>query len=115
MNMKLTPLMIFYLVCSVAGLIVPWYFNWQFIQTGEPLTVSAFIKASHLSPLTSSLSTDFLIGCSAVFVWMIVEGKRIGVKHLWFYAVFTFVIAWAFTLPLFLFQRERLLQRKASS
>jgi hypothetical protein len=110
---KLTPLMIFYLLCTVAGLIVPWYFNYQHMLTKQPFSPSIFIQAGMVSPLSSSITTDFLIGATAVFVFMIVEGRRLKMKHLWFYIVFTFVIAWAFTCPLFLFNRERALQRNS--
>ena len=45
---------------------------------------------------------------------MVVEGRRLGMRHLWFYVVATFLIAFAFTCPLFLFMRERLLAARAA-
>jgi hypothetical protein len=109
---KLTPLMIFYLLCTIAGFFVPWYFNWQHMKTGEPFTPTAWLMAGWGSALARSVTTDFLIGSTAVLVWMVVEGRRLKMKYLWLYVVFTFLIAWAFTCPLFLFNRERLLQKE---
>jgi hypothetical protein len=108
---KFSPLMVFYLLCSIAGLIIPWYYNYQYMLTQQPFTPSIYFRAGMVSPLSSSITTDFLIGASAVFIFMIIEGRRLKMKYLWFYVVFTFVIAWAFTCPLFLFNRERALQR----
>jgi len=107
---NLSPVMVFYLLCSAAGLVVPWYFNWQHAKTGEPFSVQIFIESGMVSPLSSSITTDFLIGATAVLVFMMVEGRRLKMKYLWLYVIFTFLIAWAFTCPLFLFNRERKLQ-----
>jgi len=114
--MKWTPLMFFYLLCAIAGLIVPWYYNLQFMMHGdEPFTIRKFIGDGMATPLSSSLTTDFLIGASAAFVWMIIEGirlkmKRLKMKRLWLFVIMTFLIAFAFAFPLFLFFRERKLQ-----
>jgi hypothetical protein len=109
---NLTPLMIFYLICAIAGFFVPWYYNWQYMQTGEHFSFLVWFQSGMVSPLSSSITTDFLIGATAAFVWMIVEGRRLKMKYLWFYIIFTFVVAWAFTCPLFLFNRERALRKQ---
>lgn len=107
--------MIFYLLCSIAGAIVPWYFNiTQQIDGPEPFTLSNYLAAGFANPFVSSISTDFIIGTTPVLVWMIVEGMKLKMKHLWFYVVFTFAIAFAFTCPLFLFMRERVLQKNVA-
>jgi len=109
--MKWTPLMFFYLLCAVAGMIVPWYYNLQFMMYGdEPFTIRRFIADGMATPLSSSLTMDFLIGASAAFMWMIVEGIRLKMKRLWLYVIVTFLVAFAFSFPLFLFFRERRLQ-----
>lgn len=57
------------------------------------------------------MASDFWVGAFAALIFMIVEGRRLQMKRLWIYVVLTFVIAWAFAFPLFLFMRERMLQR----
>ncbi len=114
--MKWTPLMIFYAVFAVAGVVVPWYFNLRFMaETGEMLTPQRWLAGGFIDPVTSSITSDFLIGTIPVLVWMVVEGRRLGMRYIWSYVVFTFLIAFAFTCPLFLLMRERELQRRASS
>jgi len=106
--MKWTPLMFFYLLCAIAGLIVPWYYNLQFMMYGdEPFTIRKFIGDGMATPLSSSLTMDFVIGASAAFMWMIVEGIRVKMKRLWLFVIVTFLVAFAFSFPLFLFFRER--------
>ncbi|GAB4034260.1 DUF2834 domain-containing protein [Spirosoma gilvum] len=112
MNRKpLTPIMLFYLLCALAGLIIPWYFNIQHILYGDtPFTVMTWLRAGMATPLTRSITTDFLIGTTPVLIWMVREGYRLNMRFIWLYVLFTFLIAFAFTCPLFLFFRERKLQ-----
>jgi hypothetical protein len=109
---KFTPLMIVYSILAIAGFIVPWYFNIQHVSTGEKFTVETWLSAGMVSPLARSVTTDFFIGSTAVFIFMIVEGRRLKMKFLWAYILFTFLVAWAFTCPLFLFNRERILNSR---
>jgi hypothetical protein len=108
---RFTPLMGFYLLFAVAGAVVPWYFDIKFVvDTGEMLTPHGLIAGGFVTPLTSSLTSDFLIGTTPVLVWMVVEARRLGMRHWWVYLFLTFLIAFAFACPLFLFLRERRLQ-----
>lgn len=102
-----TPLMAFYAVFAAAGAIVPWYFNIRYMrESGELLTPQAWLAGGFVNSLTGSITTDFLIGTTPVLVWMIVEARRLGMRHSWFYVVTTFLVAFAFSCPLFLFMRE---------
>ena len=105
-----TLLMWVYLLLAIAGLIVPWYFNLQhLLYSPIAFTIGEFFRQNTDTPMASSLTYDFLIGANAAIIWMIVEHRRLKMKHLWLYIIATFLIAFAFTFPLFLFQRERVL------
>jgi hypothetical protein len=107
-----TPLAFFYLLFAIARFFVPWYFNAQQLMHGaEPFTVANYLGAGMANYFTSSITTDFFIGTIPVLVWMMVEGRRQKMKNLWFYFLFTFLIAFAFTCPLFLFMREMKLSK----
>jgi hypothetical protein len=109
---RLSLLPVFYGLCATLGLVIPWYFNLKYVLIeGQTFTVQAFLKAGFTNTLASSLSSDFFIGLTAVLVWMMVEAKRIGLRHRWIYFVLTFVIAFAFSCPLFLLVRHIHLQR----
>ena len=104
---RVTPLAIFYGVFAAAGAVVPWYFNMVWMrESGSLLTPSALVAGGFVTPLTSSLTSDFFIGTTPVLVWMVVEARRLGMRHWWAYVVGTFAIAFAFTCPLFLMMRE---------
>lgn len=104
--------MSFYAALAIAGAMVPWYFNIRFmVESGELITLHGLLIGGFVTSLTSSLTSDFLIGGTAVLVWMVVEARRLGMRHWWLYLVATFLIAFAFACPLFLLMRERHLQR----
>lgn len=106
-----TPLMVFYGLFAAAGAVVPWYFNYRHMhESGEMLTPQKWLAAGFVDPLTSSIASDFLIGTLPVLVWMVVEARRLQMRHWWIYVVTTFLVAFAFACPLFLLMRERRLQ-----
>ena len=112
MPTKLTPLMIFYLVFALLGLIVPWYFNLQQIMYGVvPISVAEYVRQGTATPLAASLTYDFLISSTAATVWMIIEIRARKMKYLGLYIAGTYLIAFAFTFPLFLFFREVNIQK----
>ena len=98
----------FYLIMAVAGAVLPTLSNIEFVDTyGPGFDLSKFILMANINPAASSLSRDLLIGSSAVMVWVISESKRLKMKNLWIVIVSTFTIAFAFSVPLFLYLRER--------
>ena len=109
----MTPLMIFYGIFAAAGAIVPWFFNLRHMQeSGELLTPQAWIAGGFINPLTGSITSDFLIGTIPVLVWMVIEARRLRMRHWWFYVVTTFAVAFAFACPLFLLMREARLRTR---
>ncbi len=104
---RITPLTTFYALFALAGAVVPWYFNIRHMrETGELLTPQQWLAGGFINSLTGSITTDFLIGTIPVLVWMVVEARRLGMRHWWFYVVTTFLVAFAFSCPLFLLMRE---------
>jgi hypothetical protein len=89
------------------------YYNLlAFKAFGSGYTPLAFIRAGYEgSPILGSLASDFWVGATASTFWMIAEGKQLGMRSVWLYVLLTFIVAWAFALPLFLFMRERQLSR----
>jgi len=106
-----------YLSLSVVGLVTTWAFNvMAFRMFGVDYTPAAFVRAGFEgSPILGSLAADFWVGSLASVIWMVAEGKHLGMRRMGWYIVFTFLIAWAFALPLFLFARERHLARGGST
>ena len=99
--------MLFYAAFAVAGAIVPWYYNLRYMrESGAMMTPQSWFAGGFVTALTGSITTDFLIGTTPVLIWMVVEARRLGMRHWWFYVVTTFLVAFAFSCPLFLLMRE---------
>ncbi|MCP9849883.1 DUF2834 domain-containing protein [Cyanobium sp. Morenito 9A2] len=100
-----------YLTLSVAGAILPWMANLEFMrQHGAAFDLGLFVRLANANPAAQSLSRDLLVGSSAVLLWMVVEARRLGIRGLWLALLCTVTIAFACGAPLFLFLRERRLQ-----
>ncbi len=100
--MKITGLQIFYLVLAIIGLFVTWYFNLQPRENG-------FIADTYANSASTSITNDLVVVVVAFLVWSFAETGRLKMSYWWWSAVFvfTFVIAAATMVPLFLFTRER--------
>ena len=101
--MKLTPAAIVYLSVAVIGLVGTAYFNITGFTSGS----GNFFAAWFANPAVSSLSVDLLATASAASIFIIIEGRRLGMRWPWLYVLGSFVTAVAFVFPLFLAMRER--------
>ena len=106
-----TPLAIAFLALAVAGLAGTWFFNVQAIVQLRDF-VGDWVGSG---PSVSSLTVDLLVVAVAGSVLMIVEGRRVGLKHTWILVALSALTAFAFTFPLFLALRERKLAADASA
>lgn len=91
-----------YLVLAVAGLIGTWYFN---LQSGD--VEGGYLNGWVANSASTSAAVDLAVAYIAASIFMIVEGRRVGVRAAWLYVVLALPTAFAFTFPLFLAQRER--------
>ena len=104
------PRAIVFLVLAIAGLVGTWTYNIIAIIERNDFFGDWFGSG----PAVSSLTMDLLIMAFAGSVLIVIEGRRLGMKHLWAYIVFSGLTAIAFTFPLFLANRERRLQQVAA-
>lgn len=95
-----------YAVSAAAGLAGTWFYNLRArtLPGGFP---GAYIRAWLANPASSSAAVDLLgvFGVSGIF--MVVEGRRVGMKAPWAYPLLALPSALAFTFPVFLLVRER--------
>ena len=97
-----------YLVLSILGAILPMISNFNFaMEYGTSFDINQFIQLANANPAAESISRDLLIGASAVFIWIVNESRKLNMKNMWIVYVGTFLIAFAFSAPFFLFLRER--------
>jgi hypothetical protein len=103
-----------YLALAVAGGVLPWLANLDFIRaSGQPFDLGLFVRMANANPAAQSLSRDLAVGASAVTLWMVVESRRLGMRGLVWVLLSCVTIAFAFGAPFFLYLRERRLQELA--
>jgi hypothetical protein len=105
--MTSTTRQIIYGITAVVGVIATWYYNILFITEHGGFSLSQFLQATNANPAASSISKDILVAVFAFLFWSYFEARQLKMRHWWLYAISTFVIALAFTFPLFLLMRER--------
>jgi len=100
--MKITGLEFVYGVLAIIGVFVTWYFNLQPMET-------SYIAGLYANPAASSFTNDLIVVVTAFLVWSFVETRRLKMSYALWIAIFifTFVIAAAMTVPLFMLLRER--------
>jgi len=100
----------FYLFVAIVGLITAWVFNGLAVVGGA--TSSDYVEAWFNSTLDWVLSLDLLVVAVAGSAFIVMEGRRLGMRYLWAYILASGVTAFAFTFPLFLAMRERALAKR---
>lgn len=103
-----------YLALAVAGAVLPWLANLDFIATtGGSFDPGLFVQLANANPAASSLSRDLAIGATAVVIWMVQESRRLQMRGLAWVLLSCVTVAFACGAPLFLYLRERRLQELA--
>jgi len=103
-----------YLALAVAGGVLPWLANVDYMrQYGSAFDIRLFVQLANANPAAQSLSRDLLVGASAITIWMVIESRRLAMRHLWLVLLSSVTIAFAFAAPFFLFLRERRLAELA--
>lgn len=100
----------FYILLSILGICYTWYYNIQWFQTTEEPTFLKFFQDAQLNFAGKSFGADLTVVCITFFFFMIPESLRLKIKHWWILIPLTFLVAIAFTFPLFLYMREKRLQ-----
>ena len=95
-----------YAVLVALGVILPMYYNIQYMGAGGNLLLD-FFTVPLQSAVTASLLFDLLIAFAAFNVLLFSEGRSLGSRNFVVCVVVSWVVAFAAGLPLFLFFRER--------
>lgn len=102
---------VIYLALTIFGLILPWYYNLQYMKEASGgFDIADFMAAAASTPAGQSLGWDLAIACIAGLIWMFFEARRLGMRFFWIYPILTFSVAYAFAFPLFLFFRQGIVE-----
>jgi Terpene cyclase DEP1 len=104
-----------YYATALAGLVIGWYFNLQYLaQYGAQAGWAHWTGLLFVNPASASGGQDLILANVVIFpVWTIVEARRAGMSAGWLYFPVSLLTSYAFALALFLALRER--QRRVAS
>lgn len=100
-----------YLFLAVLGIVYTWYYNIQYFNSVENATLVDFFQDAQNNFAGKSFGADLTVVCLTFFSFLIAESLRLKIKYWWVLIPLTFLIAVAFTFPLFLYLRENRLQK----
>lgn len=82
---------------------------WHIASSGGAID---FLTDAVATPAGVFVVVDLVAVACAALVFMLAEGRRLGIRHLWIYVALTFTVAISVALPVFLVVRERQLRRQ---
>ena len=98
-----------YGVIAVLALIGTWGQNIAYLDQGFVGANVSFWRDTLANPASRSITADIFFFGLAVFIWMVLEARRLGMRWVWLYMLFGLLIAISVTVPIFLVNRERAL------
>jgi len=108
-------LCIAYGLIALFALIGTWGNNLTYLPLGFVGANQAFWTDTLANPASRSITVDIFFLGLAVFVWMVLEARRLAMRGVWLYLLFGMIIAISVTVPLFLILRERALAAKGKA
>jgi hypothetical protein len=100
-----------FLALAVLGICYTWYYNIQYFQTAEDPTLINFFKDAQSNFAGKSFGADLTVVVLTFFAFYIPDAIKLKIKFWWVLIPLTFLIAIAFTFPLYLYLRENHLEK----
>jgi hypothetical protein len=102
-----------YLVLCVLGLVLPY---WQFVPwvLANGLNMPLFFRQLFANRIGGFFAMDVLVSAVTLLVFTRREGSRLGVHGRWLPLIAVLTVGVSLGLPLFLYLRERTLERQFS-
>jgi hypothetical protein len=95
-----------YLLLCVVGTVLPYSQLAPFLRD-HGLDVRLFVEQLFANPVSGFFGMDVLVSSAALWTFVVVEGRRAGMKHLWAPVAANLAVGVSLGLPLFLYMRER--------
>lgn len=103
----------FYALVAVAALAATWSQNLAYMSDGPVGAFASFMQDVRVNPASRSITVDIGLFVMAAAVFMVIEARRLGVRFVWLYILFGFLVAISVTFPLFMIARELRLKSEA--
>ena len=102
-----------YLLLCIAGTVLPYTEFVPFLRE-HGLDLPVFLEQLFATRISGFFAWDGIVSSLVLWTFVLVEGRRIGVRHLWAPIVANLAVGVSLGLPLFLYLRERRLDRAAA-
>lgn len=109
MTVSRKALCVVYALTALLALVGTWGNNLAYLDAGFVGANRAFWMDTLANPASRSITADLFFLLLAVFVWMVLEARRLRMRGVWLYLLFGTFIAISVTVPIFLINRERAL------
>jgi hypothetical protein len=94
-----------YLGLCIAGTVLPYSQFLPFLRE-HGLDVRLFFEQLFDNRISAFFAWDVIVSALVLWVLVLVEGRRAGVRHLWAPIAASLAVGVSLGLPLFLYQRE---------
>lgn len=99
-----------YLVLCVAGVLLPYSQFIPFLRE-QGLDLNLFLAQLFANRVSGFFGMDVIVSSLVLWVFVSVDGRRYGVRHLWAPILANLAVGVSLGLPLFLYLRERRLEQ----
>ena len=99
-----------YVILCAAGFILPYS---QFVPfvVEHGLNMRPFVEQLFASRISGFFAFDVIVSTAVLWTFVRLEGRRLGIRHLWAPVAASLTVGVSLGLPLFLYLRERALER----
>jgi hypothetical protein len=95
-----------YALIAVIALVTTWTNNIAFMLEPQNQNAWSFFQALYANGATASITNDILLYALAGCIFMVLEARRLHMRHVWVYILLSFLIAVSVMFPLFLIARQ---------
>ncbi len=103
-----------YLAFAVIGLVLPYSQFIPWIMEHHALNMSIFIRDLFANRISAFFAMDVIVSAIVLILFVRIEGTRLGMRLLWLPILATFFVGVSLGFPLFLYLRQRQLDRVAA-
>jgi len=100
-----------YLLLCVAGTILPYWWFVPFVRE-HGLDLRLFVEQLFATQASGFFAMDVVVSSVVLWVFVLTEGRRLGMKRLWLPLVANLAVGVSLGLPLFLYLREQRLKAR---
>ncbi|MFX1507943.1 MAG: DUF2834 domain-containing protein [Promethearchaeota archaeon] len=95
----------FYIILCICGTLLP-YSQFILFLLENGLDITLFIQQLLVNYISLFFGLDVVVSAVVLILFVVTEGRRMEISHLWLPIVATFTVGVSLGLPLFLYMRQ---------